>query len=345
MNSPSPAPHGEPNDALLERYVLGELDAERMERLRRLAASDAGLRARIIALGESDAAILERYPVAAMARSIRNRPADGAGRNASDTLAAARPSNARTLSGRTGSRSWSSLPDAIFAPARLRLAAPVFALLICGVFLLARQGHDGATGIQEGVQEGIQEGIQEEDGNTHVSKPEPAGDIRLKGAESGLAIFRKTRTGSELLPPRSAAHPGDTLQVFYHSRRAVYGIVFSVDGSGAITLHYPESDGPSPALQIGDMLPLPHAFRLDKAPRFERFYLVTAPRPFGTEGVLSRLRVLLKQSNQSSQPGRLPADASPADSLPGLDADFRQYPYTIYKSGTGPRKSRKETGR
>ena len=310
MNNSSPAPHSEPNDALLERYLLGELDAERSERLRLLAASDAGLRARILALGASDAAILERYPVEAMARDIRNRSAAGAERNASDTRSV-----------RTGTRSWSSLLDAAFAPARLRLAAPVFALLICGVFLLARRDHDGAAGIPEGA------------GNTHVSTADPSGDVRLKGAESGLAIFRKTRTGSELLPPRSAARPGDTLQVFYHNRQAVYGIVFSVDGAGAITLHYPEAEGPSPALQIGDMLTLPHAFRLDKAPRYERFYLVTAPRPFGSEGLLSRLR------------GHLPADASPTDTLPGLDADFRQYPYTIFKAGSGPRKSRKESGR
>ena len=306
MNTPSPAPQSEPNDALLERYVLGELDAERTERLRLLAASDAGLRARIIALGASDAAILERYPVDAMARAIRKRPPAGAERSASDTR------SGRTKTGRTKTRSLSSLIDAALAPARLRLAAPVFALLICGVFLLARQGQNGAT------------------------------DVRLKGAESGLAIFRKTRTGSELLPPRSAARPGDTLQVFYHSRRAVYGIVFSVDGAGAITMHYPEAEGPAPALQIGDMLPLPHAFRLDKAPRFERFYLVTAPRPFSSEGLLSRMRA---HFNPLSHPGHSSAGTSPADTLPGLDADFRQYPYTIYKAGSGPRKSRKESGR
>jgi hypothetical protein len=332
MNTPSPSPQSEPNDALLERYVLGELDAERAEQLRLLAASDAGLRARINALGASDAAILERYPVEAMARAIRNRPATGAERNASGTR-----------SGRTGTRSRSSLIDAVFAPSRLRLATPVFALLICGVFLLARHGQNGAAEKPTGNQEGA--------GNTQVSQAEPAGDVRLKGAESGLAIFRKTRTGSELLPPRSAARPGDTLQVFYHSRLAVYGIVFSVDGAGAITLHYPEAEGPAPALQIGDMLPLPHAFRLDKAPRFERFYLVTAPRPFSSEGLLARMRGHFSplshpgQTGHSNPPGHLPADAAPADTLPGLDADFRQYPYTIFKAGSGPRKSRKEPGR
>ncbi len=310
MNTPSPAPQSDPNDALLERFVLGELDSERSESLRHLAAADEGLRARIIALGASDAYILNRYPVEAMTRSIRERAAPP-----SPIPAAERDRMARLL--------------AFFAPGRIRLAGPVFALLACGIFLLARQDRDGAAAIP--ILEGL--GNTQASSSTQTSRSGMPGDIRLKGAESGLAIFRKTGTGSELLPPRSAARPGDTLQVFYHSRRAVYGIVFSVDGAGAITLHYPEADGPAPALRIGDMLPLPHAFRLDKAPRYERFYLVTAPRPFGSEGLLSRLR------------GHLPADASPADTLPGLDVDFRQYPYTIFKAEAGPRKSRKESGR
>jgi hypothetical protein len=317
MNTPSPAPQSDPNDALLERFALGELDPERSESLRRRAAIDAGLRSRIIALGASDADVLNRYPVEAMTRIIRERAAsrsNGAERSASTHSASA-------LSITAAGQERMARLLAFFAPGRIRWAGPVFAVLACGIFLLARQDRNGAAAVHDGV------------GNTQASPSGLPGDIRLKGAESGLAIFRKTGSGSELLPPRSAARPGDTLQVFYHSRRAVYGIVFSVDGSGAITLHYPEAEGPSPALRIGDMLPLPHAFRLDKAPRFERFYLVTAPRPFGSEGLLSRLR------------GRLPADASPADTLPGLDADFRQYPYTILKAEAGPRKSRKEPGR
>jgi hypothetical protein len=331
MITSTPAPQSEPNDALLERYLLGELDAERSERLRRLAASDAGLRARLADIGASDAAILERYPAEAMSLAIRSRSAARAARNASDTPApdapapaVARHSPVRIPADRIGARSRPSRLAAALAPARLRLAAPVFALLICGVFLLARPGrqnHDGAAGAPDGA------------GNPSVSQADPESDVRLKGAESGLAIFRKTGSGSELLPPRSAARAGDTLQVFYHSRRAVYGIVFSVDGAGSVTLHYPEAAGPSPALRIGEMLPLPHAFRLDKAPRFERFYLVTAPRPFASEDLISRLR------------GSLPADASPADTLPGLEADFRQYPYTLFKAEAGPRKSRKGAGR
>jgi hypothetical protein len=306
--NPSFTPQGGPNDALLERFVLGELDAERSEQLRRLAATDEGLRARIIALGASDAAILNLYPVETMAQAIRNRSASGEKPKTFASTPAA------------GQDRMTRLRE-FFAPGRVRIAGPLFALLICGVFLLARQDRNipGASSMG--------------DSNTQVSPAAPDGGVRLKGTESGLAIFRKTTAGSELLPPRSAARPGDTLQVFYHSRQAVYGIVFSVDGTGAITLHYPEADGPAPALQIGDMLPLPHAFRLDKAPRYERFYLITSPRPFGSEGLLSGLR------------GHLPSDASPADTLPGLHTDFRQYPYTIFKAESGPRKSRKESVR
>jgi hypothetical protein len=98
-------------------------------------------------------------------------------------------------------------------------------------------------------------------------------------------------------------------------------MVFSVDGSGAVTLHLPESAGQAAALQAGDMLPLPHAYRLDKAPKLERFFLVTSPAAFECESMLARARAHFAVRH-----------AVP-DSLEGLDAGFRQYPYTLRKAG------------
>jgi hypothetical protein len=158
-------------------------------------------------------------------------------------------------------------------------------------------------------------------GNAAVTEGAEAYAVRLKGAEAGLAIFRKARGGAELLPPHSLAKPGDTLQVFYHCRGPAYGAIFSVDGSGAVTLHFPEEGGTAASLQAGDLLPLPHAYRLDRAPRLERFFLVTAPKPFAVENVLERARATFAARREVP------------DSLEGLDAGFRQYPYTLRKPG------------
>lgn len=282
--------------AVLERYLLGELPPERMEELRRLHEADPDFRARLEALMASDAAILELHPPDATLRDIRMRRPSGA---------AARVEAPRT-----------SRLFHFSHPFPFRLAAPAFAALALGIALLIPAGH-----LRGGAPGSIQATLD----------PDPDG-IRLKGAEAGLAVFRKTRGGSELLAPQSIGRPGDTLQVFYHSRQAAYGVIFSVDGNGSITLHFPEAGGPAAALDAGNMRPLPHAFRLDKAPRLERFFLVTSPEPFSCG-------LILERAQRSFPPG----GAFP-DSLVGLDAGFRQYSYTIRKPGSPAGKASAHTG-
>jgi hypothetical protein len=72
-------------------------------------------------------------------------------------------------------------------------------------------------------------------------------------------------------------------------------------------------------LQAGDLSPLPHAYRLDRAPRLERFFLVTSPAPFAVESMLARARASFAVHH-----------AVP-DSLEGLQDGFQQYRYTLLK--------------
>ena len=287
MNETRPVP-----DALLERYLLGELPADQMEVLQLRAQSETELQTRLAALRASDESVLKAYSSAGMAEAIRARH------------------RSRARAGQTGVRAAKPAPRPFFL--RLRFAFPAGLALACGLLLTIRPdgGHHAESG----------EGISD------VTETPQAYEIRLKGSEAGLAIFRKTRAGSELLPPQSLARPGDTLQVFYHSKGAAYGVVFSVDGAGNLTLHLPEADGPAVALQAGDMLPLPHAFRLDKAPRLERFFLITSAQPFSSENIMGRARAIFTG-------GR-----SVPDSLQGLEAGFRQYPYTLRKPVPAARK-------
>lgn len=153
-------------------------------------------------------------------------------------------------------------------------------------------------------------------------------DIRLKGGEASLVIYRKTRGGAELLPPRSTARAGDTLQIFYQSREAAHGAIFSVDGNGNVTLHLPETEGPSARLERGGPQALPHAYLLDRAPRMERFYLVTSPEPFALGPVLEGLKGHLRESRNAP------------DSLPGLPPGFGQRTYTLFKAEPARRGAR-----
>jgi hypothetical protein len=193
------------------------------------------------------------------------------------------------------------------------VAGAAFASLALLAYVLAPIGPFGPTD-------------RNAEGSTHPASAAENRDpaIRFKGLEAGLAIYRKTRSGSELLPPHSLARPGDTLQVFYRSLADLHGIIFSVDGNGALTLHLPEAGDLSAPLARGDMRPAPHAYLLDKAPRMERFYLVTSPAPFPVAAVLADVRQGLR------------AGGFPPDSLPGLPAGFRQYSYTLRKADARP---------
>jgi len=123
--------------------------------------------------------------------------------------------------------------------------------------------------------------------------PSHTGDVqdvlREKGPGPRLLIARQVTSGVEQLQDGSRAKAHDVLQVRYLPAGARYGAVISVDGRGGVTLHLPEEPGPAAALDERGAS-LPHAYELDDAPRFERFFFVTSDRPFDTELLLNAAR-------------------------------------------------------
>lgn len=112
----------------------------------------------------------------------------------------------------------------------------------------------------------------------------------IKGDPS-LQLFRKTPMGQEQLGNETRVRPGDNLQIRYVPKGAAYGVVASVDANGVVTLHLPETPGPSAQLsKTKDDQVLPHAFELDNSPGFERFVFVTSEHPFTTDTVVTALR-------------------------------------------------------
>jgi hypothetical protein len=299
-------------DVLLERYLHGELPEDRREALRRRAENDSVLAARLEALRKSDGEILARYPsldalpgwTAALAAAKSGPAATGA-----EDASAKAPPTPGSRRGAPRDTDAPSLFDRLLQGASMpwiRAAVPAIAAMaiLVAVTDIGRKGSS-AGGNPEG--------------NTGVTEAATEPGVRLKGLEAGLAIYRKSKAGTELLPPQSTARPGDTLQIVYQAFSDVHGMIFSVDGHGSVTLHLPEEAGPAVRLAQGGLHALPHAYLLDKAPRLERFWLVTSPKPFSADSLLAVLR-----------PALLPK-AGPPDSLQGLPAGFRQYPYTLRK--------------
>ena len=115
----------------------------------------------------------------------------------------------------------------------------------------------------------------------------------MKGAPE-LLVYREDSRSAELLRDGAAAGEGDVVQIKYVAAGRKFGAIVSIDGRGAVTLHYPETAGGSTQLESGATAALHYAYQLDDAPGFERFFFVTAPRQFATSVVMDSARRLAR---------------------------------------------------
>ncbi|GHG91121.1 hypothetical protein GCM10012319_51710 [Comamonas sp. KCTC 72670] len=145
--------------------------------------------------------------------------------------------------------------------------------------------------------------------------PEPAGmspplvelaTERIKG-NPRLRVHRQGAQAPELLSDHAQVRPGDVLQVSYIAAGSRHGVVVSVDGRGAVTLHHPATSAGSTVLGAGEAVSLTHAYELDDAPDFERFLFVTSDGPLEVAAVLEAARALARQpSDARTRPLPLP---------------------------------------
>ena len=143
-----------------------------------------------------------------------------------------------------------------------------------------------------------------------VVRHEPAHDTapettRVKGTARLLA-YRQAGEQAEKLEPDAVVHAGDVIQLRYNAGGARYGVIASIDGSGGVTLHFPASPDASTDV-AGGTHTLPDAFELDDAPRFERFFFMTANEPLDVAGTLDALRVLARRGDAADAVLDVPA--------------------------------------
>ncbi len=117
---------------------------------------------------------------------------------------------------------------------------------------------------------------------------------RIKGLDAGLKLHRRRGNQSEELRNGAHVRAGDVLQLSYVRSGRAYGVIASLDGAGAITEHLPRAGAVAAELQGSGAVPLDHAYELDDAPDFERFFFVTSSKPFDTSVVIEAIRVLAK---------------------------------------------------
>jgi hypothetical protein len=112
----------------------------------------------------------------------------------------------------------------------------------------------------------------------------PEGEITRAKGDPHLVIHRKRGEAVERLGRDASARAGDLLQIAYVAAGHTHGVILSIDGAGVVTLHHPtapEDDTTLATLPGEGVIELAHAYELDDAPAYERFFFVTSVDPPG----------------------------------------------------------------
>lgn len=121
---------------------------------------------------------------------------------------------------------------------------------------------------------------------------------RAKGAARVMA-FRLAGDHVEKLDADALAKPGDIIQLRYSAGGQHFGMIASIDGAGAVTLHFPADEGASTEL-AAKTVALPNAYELDAAPDFERFFFITSDEAIDVAATLDALRDLARQDDAAT---------------------------------------------
>ncbi len=123
----------------------------------------------------------------------------------------------------------------------------------------------------------------------------PAEEVRLKGGGAYLTVYKQTDTGAQALENGDAVAERNNLQIGYVAGTNGYGTILSIDGRGAVTLHFPVSAAADQSLEGGGEVLLFFSYALDDAPDFERFFFVISEKPFSVSEVLEAARNLTEE--------------------------------------------------
>ena len=150
---------------------------------------------------------------------------------------------------------------------------------------------------------------------TSVQRTDEDTDVRLKGLQPTLQIHRVTDAGAQELAPEASAHQGDRLQLSYIAGEDRYGVVFSVDGRGTVTVHMPLSGNQAVPLSKDGATILGSSYALDDAPAYERFFLVTSTEPFALSTVTTAANQLAHSGHADQAQLSLPSNLHQAPFL------------------------------
>ena len=239
-------------DWKLERYLTGDLPEGEMREIRELEKTDELLAQRVKLMREDNAAILRKMPFESLAEKLDARGID--------------PNRDMEDSGRKNRTNFVFVKFA---------AAAALVLAVVSVALFSQREVVPDAGAQA-----MDVAMAAQDDGT-----------RIKGMDARMEIWKKTGDSAVQMLNLDEAREGDEIQLRYSVPEKCFGLLFSMDGNGTVTMHM--ADGSQAvALEPGKMTTLPFAYKLDNAPKFEKFFLLTSQKGFAMDA--NNIDALLK---------------------------------------------------
>ena len=239
-------------DWKLERYLTGDLPDSEMREIREMEATDEIFAGRVKMMREDNRAILKKMPFERLSERLDAMPA--------------RSGNGLKGVGSNGAGNGVSFTLVKFATA----AALVLAVVTVALFSqreVVSPATDGGAQVMDVAMVDASE------------SPDGAGDTRIKGLEARIEVWKKTADSAVQMSNLDEAREGDEIQLRYSVPEKSFGLLFSMDGNGALTMHM-GSENHAVELAPGEMTTLPFAYKLDNAPKFEKFFLLTSRNMF-----------------------------------------------------------------
>lgn len=241
-------------DWKLEKYLTGDLPAEEMREIRKMEATDEIFAGRVKMLREDNAAILKRLPFEKLSEKITMMP------------------------GRSNAGAGNTVRVNFKLVKLAAAAALVLAVVTVALFSQRSLSEQSGTVLANNAKMANSvNGVQV----MEVAMADVSGDdgVRIKGMDARMEVWKKTGDSAVQMENLGEAREGDEIQLRYAVAEKCFGLLFSMDGNGTITMHMGHGNR-AVELEPGKMTTLPFAYKLDNAPKFEKFFFLTSKSEF-----------------------------------------------------------------
>ena len=239
-------------DWKLERYLTGDLPESDMREIREMEAADEIFANRVKMLREDNAAILKKLPFEKLSEKIAMMP------------------------GRSNAGAGNTVRVNFKLVKLAAAAALVLAVVTVALFSQRSLSEQGGTVLANNANMANSvNGAQV----MEVAMADQNDAVRIKGLSARMEVWKKTGDSAVQMENLGEAREGDEIQLRYAVAEKCFGLLFSMDGNGTITMHMGHGNR-AVELEPGKMTTLPFAYKLDNAPKFEKFFFLTSKNEF-----------------------------------------------------------------